>query len=97
MTADLIEQIDQGKSDSEIVAFFADKYGATVLSAPPASGFNLTAWVMPFIALAAGALVVVYFVRRFRQSWAQTPAAAGVDPKYQQKIEEELENYTPED
>ncbi len=97
MMSDLAEQIDQGKSDSQIAAFFIDKYGTTVLSAPPASGFNLTAWVMPFFALALGAAVVVYFVRRFRQSWRPAPAAAGIDPKYQQKLEEELEKYTPED
>jgi len=43
MLAELADQIDQGKNDESIVSYFVQKYGMTVLSAPPASGFNLTA------------------------------------------------------
>jgi len=97
MLKDLGNQIDQGKSDDEILTYFAEKYGTGVLSAPPTSGFNLAAWVMPFVALAIGAVVAVYCVRRFRARW--TPATPGdVDvTRYQDKVEEELKKYTPED
>jgi cytochrome c-type biogenesis protein CcmH/NrfF len=76
-----------------------EKYGVTVLSAPPASGFNLTAWIMPFAALAVGALMVVYFVRRFRSSTAAVPASTSTADltKYQNRVEEELGKYNPED
>jgi len=67
-----------------------------VLSAPPAAGFNLTAWIMPFIALVLGALLVVYFVRQFRARWASVPVDVDVT-KYQQKVEEELKKFIPED
>jgi len=97
MLKDLGNQVDQGKTDDEILAYFAEKYGTGVLSAPPASGFNLTAWVMPFVALAIGAAVAVYCVRRFRARWtAPTPADVDVT-RYQDKVEEELKKYTPED
>ena len=68
----------------------------TVLSAPPAAGFNLTAWVMPFVALVLGGLLVVYFVRQFRARWVAAPADIDVS-KYQQKVEEELKKFIPED
>ena len=96
MLAELAAQIDEGNSDESIIARFAEKYGLMVLSAPPAAGFNLTAWVMPFIALALGALLVVYFVRQFRAKWASVPADVDVT-KYQQKVEEELKKFIPED
>ena len=97
MLKDLGNQIDLGKSDDEIMAYFMEKYGTAVLSSPPPSGFNLTAWIMPFAALGVGALVAVYFLRRFRARWAAAPVA-NVDPgKYQDKLEEELKKFTPED
>jgi cytochrome c-type biogenesis protein CcmH/NrfF len=97
MLADLGKQIDEGKSNEQIIASFIDKYGSTVLAAPPVSGFNLTAWIMPFAALAIGGLAAVYFVRRFRAQWAG-PVQSNVDlTKYQDKVEEELKKFTPED
>jgi len=97
MLKDLRRQVDQGKDDSTIVAYFSEKYGTTVLSSPPATGFNLTAWIMPFAALFIGALAAIYFLRQFRTRWA--PAAKpGPDlAKYQDKVEEELKRFTPED
>jgi cytochrome c-type biogenesis protein CcmH len=97
MLKDLGRQIDLGMDDPSIVAYFSEKYGITVLSAPPASGFNLTAWVMPFAALAVGLFMALYFLRQFRTRWA---AAAEPKPdlaKYQDKVEEELKKFTPED
>ena len=96
MLADLGNQIDQGKSDNAIMAYFVEKYGTTVLAAPPASGFNLAAWIMPFAALGIGALMVLFFVWRFRSRWAGVPVDENLT-KYQQKVEEELEKFTPED
>jgi cytochrome c-type biogenesis protein CcmH len=97
MLADLGKQIDEGRSDEQIIASFIEKYGSTVLAAPPVSGFNLTAWIMPFAALAIGGLAAVYFVRRFRAQWAG-PVESNPDlAKYQDKVEEELKKFTPED
>jgi cytochrome c-type biogenesis protein CcmH len=96
MLTDLGNQIDQGKSNDAIMTYFVDKYGTTVLAAPPASGFNLAAWITPFAALGIGMLMAIYFVRRFR-SRAIAPAANPEMAKYQDRLEEELRKYTPED
>ena len=97
MLNDLGKQIDQGKSDDAIMTYFVDKYGTAVLAAPPASGFNLAAWVMPFAALGIGALAAIYFIRRFRSRWADAPSLNADLTKYQGKVEEELKRFTPED
>jgi cytochrome c-type biogenesis protein CcmH/NrfF len=97
MLKDLGRQIDQGLDNNAIVAFFTDKYGAAVLSAPPASGFNLTAWLMPFVALAVGAVAAIIFLRRFRARWADGPPANVDLSRYQDKVEEELKKFTPDD
>jgi len=98
MMKEVTKMVDDGKSDDAILAAFADKFGATVLSAPTTSGFNLVAWVMPFVALAGGLIAVVFFVRRFRGAPSAVAVSEGVDPaKYDARIEEELKKYSPED
>jgi cytochrome c-type biogenesis protein CcmH/NrfF len=98
MMKEVEKELDSGKSDKAVLDHFVGKFGLSVLSAPPTSGFNLTAWLMPFAALLAGAVAAVYFLRRFRASWVATGPKTVVDTsKYQSQIEEELKKYTPED
>lgn len=54
-----------GKSDKEILASFAAKYGATVLAAPTTEGFDLVAWIAPFAVFAAAMLGTILLVRRW--------------------------------
>jgi len=57
--------IAHGDSDQKIFDTFAAKYGATVLAAPPASGFNLVAWIAPFAVFAAALLGTILLVRHW--------------------------------
>jgi cytochrome c-type biogenesis protein CcmH/NrfF len=95
---ELQQQIDSGKDDAGILAYFSEKYGPKILSAPPAKGwFNISAWVMPFAVLVAGALFVMLFLKRLRPAVA-APSTPAVDAsKYESQIEEELRKLTPED
>jgi cytochrome c-type biogenesis protein CcmH len=68
------------------------QYGKRVLAVPPAEGFNLLAWVMPFAAIGAGLAMIWLFIRRIRKP-APSPDAP-VDPavlsRYQERIESDL-------
>jgi cytochrome c-type biogenesis protein CcmH len=99
MQAELRTLIADGKSDNDILATFVDKYGKRVLAAPPKTDwFNLSAWVLPFAALGAGAIVTWRLLRSWKAATATTSATPAVDPsKYQAEIEEELKRLTPED
>jgi cytochrome c-type biogenesis protein CcmH len=57
--------ITSGDTDNKIFDTFAAKYGATVLAAPPASGFNLVAWIAPFAVFAAALLGTILLVRHW--------------------------------
>jgi cytochrome c-type biogenesis protein CcmH len=57
--------IAEGKSDKEILASFAVKYGATVLAAPTTHGFDLVAWIAPFAVFLAAMLGTILLVRRW--------------------------------
>jgi cytochrome c-type biogenesis protein CcmH len=66
--ADLTAQIASGKTDQQILNWFAVKYGATVLAAPPARGFDLTAWIAPFAVFAAALLGTFLLIRHWKNS-----------------------------
>lgn len=78
MRGELAAAIDRGDSDDLSLQSFVQKYGPTVLAAPPTTGFNRVAWVMPFVALVLGVFLTVFIVR----AWKSRPAAApsGVAP-----------------
>jgi cytochrome c-type biogenesis protein CcmH/NrfF len=78
MRGELAAALDRGDSDSLSLQSFVQKYGATVLAAPPTTGFNAVAWVMPFVVLIGGIILTVSIVR----AWKNRPAAApsGVTP-----------------
>ncbi|HUG41016.1 MAG TPA: cytochrome c-type biogenesis protein CcmH [Longimicrobiales bacterium] len=63
---DLIRtQVGQGYTDAEVRGYFVSKYGEWVLLEPRASGFNLLVYLLPALALLAGAALVVVAVRRW--------------------------------
>jgi len=53
-------------SDELVLQSFVQKYGATVLAAPTTSGFNIVAWIVPFVALVAGLGLVSFIVRKWK-------------------------------
>jgi cytochrome c-type biogenesis protein CcmH/NrfF len=78
MHRDVIALVEGGYGAQEIMDAFVDAYGERVLMVPTKSGFNRTAWVMPFAALGAGAAFVVMLLRRWRgMQRAQREASTG--------------------
>jgi len=70
-------QIEQGRTETEILAFFQERYGDWVLLEPPRRGVHLLVWWLPGIALAAGAgglgLLMVRWTRNAKRAGAEAP------------------------
>jgi cytochrome c-type biogenesis protein CcmH len=68
MRNELETALTRGDSDDLVLQAFVQKYGPTVLAAPPATGFNLVAWIMPvavfFAATGLAVLVVLSWKKR---------------------------------
>jgi len=90
----LLSMVQAGMSDSDIIASFVKDHGPRILMKPPAEGFNLVGWVMPFVALAAGLALLWFFIKRFHKPLP----AAGPEPdaatlaRYQERIDKEMES-----
>jgi cytochrome c-type biogenesis protein CcmH len=54
MRDELAAGVDSGKSDRDVLQFFVEKYGTTILAAPTKQGFDRLAWIMPYVALLLG-------------------------------------------
>jgi cytochrome c-type biogenesis protein CcmH len=78
MIRELHEQVASGASDKAILAWFAAKYGPTVLAAPIRGGFDTTAWIVPFALFALAILgtfgMVQLWKRRYAADAAHLPA-----------------------
>lgn len=85
----LLSMVNAGKSDSDILATFVAEYGQRVLMKPPAEGFNLLGWLMPFIAIVAGLALVWLVIRRFRRPLAM--AGPEPDPALMAQIEKDMD------
>ena len=59
------EQLAAGKSPEDVKRYFTDKYGEWILLRPRAVGWNVLVYVLPLIALLAGAAVVMRATRRW--------------------------------
>ena len=57
------EMLAEGEDREGIMDFFVERYGKDILAAPPKSGANLVAWLLPIGGVAA-ALVAVFFIIR---------------------------------
>jgi len=73
MRDELTAALARGDNDSMALQSFVQKYGATVLAAPTNTGFNLVAWIMPFVVFAAAAVVAVWLVRMWKSRTLAQP------------------------
>jgi cytochrome c-type biogenesis protein CcmH len=83
------ERLAAGESPVEVRAYFVEKYGEWILLAPPKSGFNLLVWVVPFVALGLGLVMVAIVLRRWSRK-ASPGAPAAVDPALRERIRREV-------
>jgi cytochrome c-type biogenesis protein CcmH len=96
-------RIAQGWTKSRIEDELVASFGEGVLAAPPKRGFNLLAWLLPLVGLAAGALAVGALAWR----WSRTrddrgdgepvdPALNGhreLDPELERRVDEALARF----
>jgi cytochrome c-type biogenesis protein CcmH/NrfF len=62
MRDELTAAVTRGDSDNNVVQWFIQTYGTTVLTVPTDHGFNRVAWIMPYLALVLGIGLVVFIV-----------------------------------
>lgn len=81
----------QGMADDAIVDDFVKKEGKRALAAPPAEGFHLLSWAMPFISIGLGLWVIYLFIKRYqRPATAAAPIDRAALDRYKDEIDSDL-------
>lgn len=62
------QQLQSGKSEQEVIAYFVDRYGQQIVWSPPWQGFTLLAWLVPIALLLIGGFLVFFTLRDWRAS-----------------------------
>ena len=73
MRAVVRELLAEGRTRQEVLDYFVDRYGADILAAPPKSGTNLVAWILPIVGVAAGLLGVFLVIRAMTRAQRGLP------------------------
>lgn len=77
---DLIQQqLEGGRTEAEILAFFQNRYGDWILLEPPRRGIHLLVWLLPAVVLLVGAAGLGLFVRRWLKAGHDTPDVEAAD------------------
>ncbi|WP_053360343.1 cytochrome c-type biogenesis protein CcmH [Bacillus sp. FJAT-27251] len=61
---EVVEMLNSGMSEAEILQSYVDEYGQAALRTPATDKSGLVAWGMPFAGLAAGVAIVALWLRR---------------------------------
>ena len=58
--------IKDGRTESEIYSFMADKYGEWILFEPQVNKQNFMLWFLPYLALILGGVIILFLFKRRR-------------------------------
>ncbi len=100
ITDQVTQMIDTGQSKEDIIQYFVSTKGESILAAPTKKGFNLTAWILPFLAIILGAGGIYIFIDKCLISGKDTAAESEYynkkqvsEGKYLALFEKELKDF----
>jgi cytochrome c-type biogenesis protein CcmH/NrfF len=86
-----------GKTKAEIKDALVAQYGPSVLALPKASGFDLSAYLVPIIAIVIAAIALAFSVARWRRDGHEPPAeqesAAAPQGEDAERLEADISRY----
>jgi cytochrome c-type biogenesis protein CcmH len=100
ITEQVVQMIEKGQSKEEIIQYFVRTNGERILAAPTKKGFNLIAWVLPFLAIILGAGAIYVFIDKcltYKKDTADESEhynkKQAVEGKYIDLFEKELKDF----
>ncbi len=91
-------KLEEGQSREEILSYFVERYGETVLASPPVKGINWILWASPLIAIFVGVIFIHFYLSRIKEmprdqaSSRKNNTNKDSDIEYKKIIEKELKN-----
>lgn len=90
-------EINAGKTKEQIKDDLVEQYGTNVLAEPPKSGFDLTAWLVPGLAILVAAVAIALGLWRWRRTGRAREASESeegtLDPSERERLDSDLARY----
>jgi cytochrome c-type biogenesis protein CcmH len=86
-------EINQGKTKQQIKDDLVRQFGTQVLALPPASGFDLAAYLVPAAGLIAAAIGIFFGLRRWRRAGPPAGGESQVDAADEKRLDTDLAKY----
>lgn len=93
MREEIRQMLVEGRSEQEILDFYAAKYGEKILAMPEARGFNLVPYLAPMLLLVLGGAGLLVAMRRWRGgrgAEAEQRPLPKLDPAYLERLERDV-------
>ena len=90
MEIEIAGMVDNGKTKSEIINYYTDKYGERVLSIPVAEGFNIFAWLAPLFFGFLSIFIIITYMKTSKNKTIPIVNSSDSNIKYNDEIEREL-------
>jgi len=92
------QKLAAGQSKEEIIAYYVGIYGEEILAVPTKKGFDLTAWIVPPLAVIGGIILVYLVLSRWVRNHKARGAAVnttgpGIDAVDEERLNEEIRKY----
>jgi cytochrome c-type biogenesis protein CcmH len=81
----------EGQTAEQILEGFKNEYGEKVLSSPIAEGFNVLAWIAPYLTIAVAGTLMFAFFRRKAARTVPSPSGVTADRVVEGRSDERLE------
>lgn len=86
----------EGKTDQDILDYFAARYGDHVLQVPPTRGFFVSVWLVPILGVVIGMAAFFYLARRWsRQAPVPLPGTDNepLADEYLRQVQKDLDEW----
>jgi len=89
MEIEIAGMVNTGKTKTEILDYYKEKYGERVLAVPVAEGFNYFAWIAPIFIGLLGLTIILIYIKTTKET---PPIVESTDDSiaYSDQIEREL-------
>jgi cytochrome c-type biogenesis protein CcmH len=88
------QQLQSGKSEQEVIAYFQARYGNQIVWSPQWQGISMLAWLVPIVLLLGGFILLFFVLRNWHKV---SPTSGSGNMEYSSKTEaEQVEEDEPE-
>ena len=81
-------KLEEGQTREQILSYFTDRYGDSVLGSPPARGFRLIIWILPLAVIVIGFVFLSRFLRSKTKTYISDNSSD--NDKYLDEVDDQL-------